>query len=365
MATEFIPGLRLAHRFYLDAVAPLLQDQLPGLVHTAALIGTGSEVLGFDTAQSTDHDWAPRVQLFLNKRDFDRHGAAITELLADHLPRTFLGYPTNLEPRTAGGNRQMRATTGRLRHGVVVADLDGWFTNHLGFDPLADITVFDWLATPTQTLAEVTAGEVFHDGLGRLNSARHRLSWYPDDLWRYLLACQWQRISQEEAFTGRCGQVGDELGSAIVAARLVRDLTRLCFLLARTYPPYGKWLGSAFARLPCATTLTPVFTAALRATGWYDRVGHLATAYETIAAMHNDLGLTANIDTRTRPYHDRPFRTLHAERFTHALRESISEDTVRALPVVGNVDQFLDSTDVLGNRHRRRAAARALYPQDS
>ena len=62
-------------------------------------------------------------------------------------------------------------------------------------------------------------------------------------MWRYVLACQWKRISQEEAFVGRCGEVGDELGSAVVAARLIRDVMRLVLLIERRYPPYSKWLG--------------------------------------------------------------------------------------------------------------------------
>ncbi|SEG76830.1 protein of unknown function [Saccharopolyspora kobensis] len=361
MVGDFIAGAELSRRFYLDAVLPVLRQELPGLVHAAALIGGGSEVLGFDTERSTDHNWGPRVQLFLGERDFREHGAAIPELLAERLPRIFLGFPTNLEPVGAGGALHMRMGSGPLHHGVVVAELGDWLTRHLGFDPLGEVTDFDWLATPAQTLAEVTRGAVFHDGSGLLNRVRERLTWYPDDLWRYLLACQWQRISQEEAFTGRCGEVGDEVGSAVVAGRLVRDLMRLCLLMKRRYPPYAKWLGSAFAQLPVAAELTPVFTAALAATSWRDREHHLATACEAVAAMHNDLGLTEEIDPRTRPYHERPFQVLHAERFAHALRESISGDAVRALPLVGSVDQFLDSTDVLCDHERRRAAAHAVY----
>ena len=52
-------------------------------------------------------------------------------------------------------------------------------------------------------------------------------------VWRHLLACQWQRISQEETFVGSCAEVGADIGSAIVAARLVWDLMRLCLLLER------------------------------------------------------------------------------------------------------------------------------------
>jgi hypothetical protein len=47
---------------------------------------------------------------------------------------------------------------------------------------------------------------------------RGRLAWYPDDVWRHVLACQWKRISQEEAFVGRCGEVGDD-GRRVTRAR--------------------------------------------------------------------------------------------------------------------------------------------------
>jgi hypothetical protein len=43
-------------------------------------------------------------------------------------------------------------------------------------------------------------------------------------------------FSQEKAFVGRCGEIADELGSAVVAARLIRDLMRLCLLIGRHYP---------------------------------------------------------------------------------------------------------------------------------
>jgi hypothetical protein len=48
----FTPGLELARRFYEDWAAPRLE----GIAHAAALIGDGSEVLGFDTPMSADHD---------------------------------------------------------------------------------------------------------------------------------------------------------------------------------------------------------------------------------------------------------------------------------------------------------------------
>lgn len=334
-------GLELSRRFYRDVVRPLVDDCLAGAPHSAALLGTGSEVLGYDTERSVDHDWGPRVLVLLTDGDQERHGRRLDEILATRLPETFLGYPTRYAVTAEPG--------GAPRHRVVVTGLRAWLTGQLGFDPTAGVTTLDWLAAPTQRLAEVTAGAVFHDGLGELDRVRDRLAWYPPDVWRYALACQWTRIAQEEAFVGRCGEVGDELGSAVVAARLVRDVMRLCLLTARRYPPYGKWLGTAFAELPVAADLAPVLAAALAATGWHDRERHLCTAYETVAASHNALGLTEPLEPAVRTFFDRPFRVIDGARFARALRSTITDPVLRDLPPVGAVDQFVDSTDALGD----------------
>jgi uncharacterized protein DUF4037 len=360
MDHSFIPGLELSRRFYHEAVRPLIHVHFGDLPHTAARIGTGSEVLGFDTARSADHEWGPRLQLFLHPDDADEHAHDIVTALSNELPKTFHGYPTNFAPTENEHVRHMAVTDGPVFHRVDVTSLGTWLTGHLGFDPRDTITTLDWLATPTQNLAEVTAGAVLHDHTGELTSVRSRLAWYPDQIRRYVLACQWQRISQEEAFVGRCGEVGDELGSAVVAARLVRDLMRLSLLMHRRYPPYGKWLGSAFAQLPFAATIAPALTAALAATTWHEREDHLATAYSAIAKLHNQLGLTEPLDPGTRPYHDRPFQVLHAERFSQALAAGITDPELRDLPLTGAVDQFADNTDLLGDRAAARTVTAVL-----
>jgi hypothetical protein len=360
MGHAFIPGLELSRRFYHEAVRPLIHAHFGDLPHTAARVGTGSEVLGFDSARSADHEWGPRLQLFLQPHDADKHAHDIVTTLSKELPKTFHGYPTNFAPTENEHVRHMAVTDGPVFHRVDITSLDAWLTGHLGFDPRDAITTRDWLATPTQTLAEITAGAVFHDHTGELTSARSHLAWYPEQTWRYILACQWQRISQEEAFVGRCGEVGDELGSAVVAARLVRDLMRLCLLMHRRYPPYSKWLGSAFAQLPFAATATPALTGALAATTWLEREDHLATAYSAIAKLHNQLGLTEPLAPDTRPYHDRPFQVLHAGRFSQALLASISDSELHDLPLIGAVDQFADNTDLLGDRTATRTVTTAL-----
>lgn len=362
VSQEFVPGLELARLYYAEAVRPLLDAEFPGLPHSAALIGWGSEVLGYDTARSTDHNWGPRLQVFLDD-DADAAGQAdsISTLLAERLPTEFRGYPTRFA---------LADTPGAIAsHWVDVAGLRTWLTAALGFDPTRPVELRDWLATPTQVLAEITGGAVFHDGLaavrghgglGALTAARSALAWYPDDIWRYALACQWQRISQEEPFVGRTAEAGDELGSAVLAGRLARDLMRLVLLMQRRYPPYSKWLGTAFARTRPGAAMGPLLTAAVTAATFSDRERNLSAAYEMAARLHNDLGLTGWLDPAVRPhFYTRPYRVLEAGRFVAALRAQIQDDRIRELPPIGTVDQFIDSTNAIGRRHLLRATINA------
>jgi hypothetical protein len=350
MAAPFISGLRLAGEYYTEVVRPLLERAYPGLEYSAALLGWGSEVLGFDSQRSTDHNWGPRLQVFLAADGGPGRGE-IVATLTRQLPAAFRGY------RTVFPDAQ--DPSGTARHWVEVAPLRSWLEGQLGFDPTRPVGLLDWLATPTQRLAEVTAGAVFHDALGELTKARARLAWYPRDVWLYVLACQWQRISQEEAFPGRCSEAGDELGSAVVTARLARDLMRLCLLMARRYPPYSKWLGTAFARLPDAATVAPALSRAVSAADWQTRERYLCQAYEIAAALHNQLGVSRPVEPQTRPFYDRPYRVLDAGRFTAALREAIADPQIRQLRAIGAIDQFIDSTDALGDIQLLRAATRS------
>jgi hypothetical protein len=345
----FLPGIELNRRFFLEVVRPLLARAYPGLVYSAALLGYGSDVLGFDTAQSTDHNWGPRAQLFLSPEDHIRLHDPIDRMLSEQLPRTFLGYPVNFsEPdRNDGGTQRMEAMdSGPVRHLVEIVTVDAYFRRYLGVAADAELGLLDWLVLPRQQLLEITAGEVFHDGLGMLEPARARFAWYPHDVWLYRMAACWARIAQEEAFVGRAGQVGDDLGSRVAAARLVRDGMLLALLQQRRYAPYSKWLGTAFSRLSCADQLRPLWAAALAASDWRQREQALAGAGAILGAIHNDLGVTPPVDPAPRPFFSRPFQVLFADRFAALLRAAIKDETLRGLPAIGGVDQFVDCTDL-------------------
>ncbi|HEY7072696.1 MAG TPA: DUF4037 domain-containing protein [Acidimicrobiales bacterium] len=325
---RFAPGTALAEAFYREVLEPVLA----GVPHSAGLLGPGSEVLGFDSERSTDHEWGPRAQLFVPAE----HVAGLTEAVERALPDHFRAWPTRF-----GSDRRPVGPR------VEVTTLTEWLRAQLGVVPTGELSHDAWLALPQQRLLGVTAGAVFRDDTGALGTVRQRLAWYPDELWVWLLACQWRRIDQEEPFIGRTLEAGDDLGARLVTARLVRELMRLCFLLERRYAPYSKWFGSAFARLDCAPALSPLLAESLSAASAEDRQAAFLGACRRVAELHNRRDVTAPVDAAPRQFHDRPYLVLGAGRFVDACLGRITDPALRRRPLIGAVDQFVDSTDVL------------------
>jgi hypothetical protein len=113
----FVPGKELARAYYEEVVADLAGEN----EHSAALLGSGSDVLGFDTERSTDHAWGPRLQVFV------RHEQEVEPLrraIESGLPEDFRGWPTRF-----GWDEQPVVSR------VQVVPLGEWLRSYLGFDP--------------------------------------------------------------------------------------------------------------------------------------------------------------------------------------------------------------------------------------
>ena len=341
----FVPGVELSRSFYAEIVGPIVGDR----PHAAALLGYGSDVLGYDTERSTDHGWGPRLQILVSD-DHDRDDLeSLRRALDEQLPAEHRGWPVRFGWDDVA-----------VQHHVAVVTTGAFFARWLGFDPRGGLATLDWLTTSSQLLLEMTRGGVFHDDIGELTRVRDEVAYYPDAVWLWLLACQWRRLDQEEPFVGRAAEVGDDLGSRVLAARLARDVMALCFLLEREYAPYSKWFGTAFARLDAALDVGPALARALHAGSVAEREAGLVDAYEAVARRQNALGITEPVDPSARQFHNRPFRVLGAERFVDACLARVDDAELRALPLIGSVDQWSDSTDVR-SKARVSRRGRDLY----
>ena len=331
----------LAGRYYTQLVAPLLLTRWPGLPHAAGRLGSGSDVLGLDDEMSRDHDWGLRLTVLVEANMRERVG----ELLAQGLPNTFEGHPTSF------------AFTGQPESvlGVEVATAGELVCSRLGKDPRNGMETFDWLSVTGQAVLEVVAGPVFHDSAGEITAIRERLRWYPDDVWRYVMAADWVRLAEEMPVMSRAADRGDDLGSRVIAARLVDITMHLSFLLKRQWAPYSKWRGIAFARLPGMEPVQSALCATLQAGTWQERQAHLAAALDGLQNTQREYRLS-NRPAAAVPFYDRPY--LHPDpHIVDDLLSTVTDPLLRRLPRGrGSIEQLTDNVALLVNPAARRAA---------
>ncbi len=250
--------------------------------------------------------------------------------------------------------------SGPVEHLIEIETISGYWQRTGKIDPFHELTVTEWLTIPQQQLLEWTAGKVFHDDLG-LGDVRQKFSWYPQDVWLYLLASQWAQLAEIEAFVGRTWQLGDELGFHLLKTRAVDQIMRLCFLMEKSYAPYAKWYGTAFKTLQCYPELKEIVNQILKATTYPDCEPWLVKAYLYVAEKHNRLQITAVVEPITRTYsgwhvynaeqrelelddlnNTRPHQVLFAGRYSDAIQDQIHDPEVLVLrPNLGSVSQFL------------------------
>lgn len=338
-------GIELSRRFYADIVRPWLGEVAPDLRYSAALTTYGSELLGFDDELSRDHNWGPRVHIIVSPAQFDHYARRLVGEFSKIAPPSFLGEPTGWRSRPHPPANGAEAA-GALDHGLEFHTLEALLEGHFATRSVENLSALQWLGFAEQKLLAFTSGAVFHDDDNRLGQVQNLLAYFPDDIWLYKIACQWRRIAEEQAFVGRAGQVGDDLGSRVIAARLVRDVMRMAFLLERRYPPYSKWFGSGFARLPIAQTLAPHLNQALLSNEWTERQDILAAAYLELAQQQNALGI-AGFTPVIGPYYERPFTTINADDAGAAAHSAIADAAIKALPIIGSLDQISDLTPLL------------------
>ncbi|MEA3326838.1 MAG: DUF4037 domain-containing protein [Chloroflexota bacterium] len=345
---KFIPGLKLCEYFFEEAIQPIMLERFPNLAYSAARLEWGSDVIGFDTPMSMDHGWGPKLTVFLRPQDYEDLHQQLDITFANHLPFQIHGFPTNFdEPLSDGGVMNYKENY-PIHHMVTITTPEKFFADYLGVDIQNPLSPTTWLTLPQQRLRTLRAGCIYHDGLESLVELRGKFNWYPQDLWLYLMANQWRRIDQEEAFIGRTGSVGDELGSRLIAASLIRDMMHLALLMTKQFSPYTKWFGTAFGKLELAEELTPLFLSALNSQEWEERESQISKAYILLAEAHNKLSITPKISPKVSDFHGRPFQVPHSSRFVEALLSQIQDPSVKALPPdLGSVDQVVNNVDVL------------------
>ena len=233
-------GLELSMQLYRDKVRAAIAAEFPeheGRI-AVGLAGPGSECFGYDDAISRDHDFAPRLCLWLTEADAREIG--------ERLRARYAAWTAEFDPVTA---------TAEDRSGpIAIPDYYRRFTGCPGVPPDA----FAWLRVPEHLLAAATNGKVFRDDLGEFSAIRNALlAGYPADVKRKRLAARLFTMGQAGQYNlPRCIRRGDAVAAQLALSEFLRAALEAICLLNGRYAPYYKWLYRAASELPLCAEAT-------------------------------------------------------------------------------------------------------------
>lgn len=343
---NFKPGLELNREFFKQIIKPLLEKNYPHLSYSASLIGYGSDVLGFDNKTSMDHNWGPRCQIFLDKDNIGLKNELL-EFFSKSLPFEFLGFPTNYtDPQIHFIQSMEKTSKYPLFHLIEIDTFENYIINYLSINDLSDINNNNWVNFTDQQLLEIVSGEVFYDGLNKVNIFRNKINFYPNDIMKLKLASLWSCISNEEAFVGRAIELDDFVGLKLITSRIVNYLLKICFYLDKKYIPYSKWFGTTLKTITFYDQIQNLATTVLTENESVMIEKKLCKMYEKILNLHNMVGALPTLHCEIRNYHDRPYKVIMSDQIVDILIADINDNGLKSLNLAKiALDIKLDSVD--------------------
>ncbi|MBE5882175.1 MAG: DUF4125 family protein [Lachnospiraceae bacterium] len=232
-----IPGLALCRNYYEEIGKPMLMQKFPDYYERMAigLCGEGSECLGFDDAQSSDHDFGPGFAIWISEEDEAVIGEELQRAY-DALPKEYKGYQRK---ETAQGSGR----TGVCTYGCYLERI-------LGLSHVPE-TEAEWLYVDEYALRAAVSGEVFHDPKGEFSTVLEKLrSHYPDGV-------RTKRLWQEYTLFEQCGPYNyprmmrrrDMAAANLLLAEAMQHAAKCLYLTEKVYAPHTKWLVRGLSEL--------------------------------------------------------------------------------------------------------------------
>ena len=213
--TQFSMGMQQSQKFILEELLPYILKEMPILLQNAciALVGPGSECLGYDDEISTDHDFLAKACIFVEAQKLLDEKESIRQLQKQFKDQV-----------------QILATSQFYKH----------YTNNEN----GPESVEDYLQLEDHFLATACNGHVFLDYDSEFVKIRLRLlSHYPKDIWLKRMAYTCNMIAQSGQYNyPRCLKRQDYTGAALALSQFIEQYSQAIHLINKKYQPFYKWI---------------------------------------------------------------------------------------------------------------------------
>lgn len=304
-----------------------MDKKYPNLAYTAALLGYGSDVLGLDTEISMDHNWGPRLQLFVNDKNLIPE---LNNYFSFELPFLYKNFPVNFSKAGYDGTSRMEFTDKKpINHLIEITTFEDYLKNRYSINKTNNFIYKDWLDFTDQNFIEITSGSVFYDGLKKVNNTRDELKFYPLDICKLRLAMLWNYIWNKEAFIGRSIAFNDYIGLKINANRIINYLIKILFYLENKYIPYSKWFGYSFQQLNVYNDVSDIIINLLKENVPEKIEDNICVLYEKVIEKHNENKKLPYLKNKKRIFFNRPYKVIFAENIVDEILNSINDDEIK------------------------------------
>jgi hypothetical protein len=278
-----------------------------------------------------DHNWGPRLQLFINEKELIEE---LNGYLCSELPFHYKNFPVNFSKPDYDNAVNMKSIDKLpINHLIEITTFEDYLNNRYSIDKINNFQNNDWLGFSDQNLLEITSGLVFHDGLNKVNKTREELKFYPLDICRLRMAVLWNYIWNKEAFIGRSIATNDYVGLKINASRIVNYLMKILFYLEKRYIPYSKWFGSAFAKLTAYNGINDLVINLLKENIPENIENNLCLLYEKVLERNNKNTELPYIKNKTRNFFNRPYKVIFSENIVSEFINSIKDEEIRKVNI--------------------------------
>ena len=335
----------LCRRYFFECVQPIINEKYSSVkdYYSCALIGWGSDVLQNDDEYSRDHEWGPRLLIFVD----DEHRYIIqelTDILNKYIPFDFLGFNTRFVCDEIG--IRIPSSTNK---GVTLIDFftyDEYIENFIGV--LAPKSESDWLWILENRLFEITRGEIFYDANDILKTKLQVYkNYYPLNVWKYRMAYCWLNIGWNVDVIGLLYARNNIISAKIAVYKTLIPLIKLISLYNKKYSTcYIKHIEKEFYKLPHISNETGFLLEECFKTDDMLKIkNNLETIIEKIMIYHNSLSELPNIYVE-KPLYRRGFWDIDCEKIADTIYDSIQGE-LKNIPLHGAADQFITNEDFL------------------